>query len=241
MMYNHHILRYMAMIVLPLAVLAGLMALVIQSRQQVLGAFTTSVQDRSPAQVHNIELATSALDGVLVRAGEVFSFADAVGECSSDRGYLPAPTIVEGRIESAPGGGVCQVSSTLYNAALLAGMEIVERHAHTYTVRSVPPGRDAAVSSGAQDLRFRNDRSHAVKLRAIISQNRLMMYVVGRDTSNLKARILVDTKNAMSLMGRKGVRYCIATVWREIIRDGDVVRREFISSDKYVSPPEDRQ
>src|SRR3989337_693852 len=107
-----------------------------------------------------------AVDGKVLQAGAEFSFNRTVGSWSADRGYVKAPVSYDGELIPSWGGGVCQVSSTLYNAALLAGLEILERHRHRFPARYVPPGQDAAVAQLDIDLRFRNPYRWPVRIEA---------------------------------------------------------------------------
>ena len=113
------------------------------------------------SRIHNIDLASSRLDGVLIAPGEIFSFNQAVGEISKTTGYRDAYIIQNGRTTLGAGGGVCQVSTTLFRAALNAGLPIIERHAHAYRVsyyeQDSKPGFDATVFSPTADLKFKND------------------------------------------------------------------------------------
>jgi len=130
------------------------------------GVFETRLDGRMASQRHNALLAMRKLNGKVVAPGEIFSFNAAVGTCTRDQGYRKAPVSYNGQLIPSWGGGVCQTSSTLYNAALLAGMEIVERWPHRFAPNYVSPGRDAAVAYTSYDLRFRNTLSAPVTIRA---------------------------------------------------------------------------
>jgi vancomycin resistance protein YoaR len=113
-------------------------------------------------RIHNVALAASRLNGVLIKPGEMFSFNDAIGDISAATGYQSAYIIKEGRTVLGDGGGVCQVSSTFFRAALDAGLPIIERHAHAYRVHyyeegGFKPGLDATVFSPSVDLKIKND------------------------------------------------------------------------------------
>ncbi len=144
-----------------------------------IAGFSTNLAERTPAQRRNARLAAQALDGARIAPGGVFSFNRRVRSWSLDQGYVKAPVSYEGELVSAFGGGVCQTSTTLYNAALLAGLDVVERHHHTHLPRYVPPGRDAAVAQVALDLRIRNPYSFPVRLRTSTRGGRLEVRVVG--------------------------------------------------------------
>ena len=126
-------------------------------------AYATGLTGRTPAQRHNAELAAHALDGAVIAPGATLSFNHAVKSWSLDQGYVKAPVSYDGELVPAYGGGVCQTSTTLYNAGLLAGLVVVERHHHVFAPHYVPPGRDAAVAYPSIDLRLRN--AYAVPLR----------------------------------------------------------------------------
>jgi len=191
-----------------LAVLtAAALALQGAQRERTLAAFSTSLEGRSEEQLHNIRLAARRLDGTLVPPGQEFSLAAALGPPGADRGWREAPAFVAGEVEQAAAGGICQVSSTLYNAALLAGLRITERHPHSRPVASVPPGRDAAVAHGVADLKFLNCRRWPVRIRASADGMRLTVRISGAGPSPPQARLRVA---AARTAGR-----LVVTVWRQ--------------------------
>ena len=113
--------------------------------EKTLSSYVTTFAGRLTDQSHNAALAARKLDGVIVLPGEVLSFNESVGTWSRDQGYRKAPVSFSGTLVNTWGGGVCQTSTTLYNACLLVGMEVVERHHHQFAANYVPPGRDASV------------------------------------------------------------------------------------------------
>ena len=130
--------------------------------KELIGRGYSEYKASIPSRVHNVILAASRINGVLIPPGETFSFNDAVGDISAATGYQSAYIIKEGRTVLGDGGGVCQVSSTLFRAALAAGLPIVERHAHAYRVHyyeeaGYKAGLDATVFSPGVDLKFKND------------------------------------------------------------------------------------
>lgn len=129
--------------------------------KELIGLGTSRFKGSIPGRVHNIGLASSRVSGILVPPGETFSFVETVGEISRDTGYTSAYVISAGRTVLGDGGGVCQVSTTLFRAALNAGLPIVERNAHSYRVayyeQDSPVGIDAAIYSPSVDLQFKND------------------------------------------------------------------------------------
>ncbi len=130
--------------------------------KELIGRGYSEFQGSIPGRIHNVALAAARINGVLIPPGETFSFNDAVGDISAATGYQSAYIIKEGRTVLGDGGGVCQVSSTLFRAALNAGLSIPERHAHAYRVHyyeegGFKPGLDATVFSPSVDLKIKND------------------------------------------------------------------------------------
>lgn len=137
--------------------------------KELLGRGISYFRGSSPSRIHNIKLASSKLNGIIVKPGDVFSFNEAIGEVSQYQGYQPAYIIKEGRTVLGDGGGVCQVSTTLFRALLNAGFPIIERHPHSYRVsyyeQGFPPGLDATVFSPSVDLKFKNDTSQYILIQ----------------------------------------------------------------------------
>jgi len=125
-----------------------------------------------------MKLAAEAIDGVIIRPGEEFSFNETVGPMTRSRGFLLAKIFVRGKEKSGYGGGVCQISSTLFNAAEEAGLTVTERHAHSKKVGYVASGRDASTSYGGIDLKFRNDYDYPVYIEASVVKNTAKVSIV---------------------------------------------------------------
>jgi vancomycin resistance protein YoaR len=142
--------------------------------------FHTSLAGSSRGRRHNILLAASAIDGTVLLPGESFSYNRAVGPRNPDRGYRTAPVLRRGRLVPGVGGGACQVSSTLYNAALLAGAKILKRYHHSRPVRYVSAGRDATVWYGLFDLEFENTSEAPVVLGARVGRQYLRIFALGK-------------------------------------------------------------
>lgn len=146
----------------------------------VLGSYGTSLRGRTRAQVFNALRAAQSLDGAVLQPGETFSFNKRVGPWNAAAGYRKAPVSFDGEMVPSYGGGVCQTSTTLYNAAMLAGLEIVERHRHVRPPAYVAPGRDAAVAMPGVDLRIRNPYPYPVRIQARNIGESLIVTVHGR-------------------------------------------------------------
>jgi len=145
--------------------------------QRCIAEYTTTFDAAEYNRVNNIRLAAGCLNGVLLKPGETFSFNRQIGPRLRSGGYKPAPVIIDGELLPGIGGGVCQVSTTLYNAVLLAGLEVLSRSPHSIPITYVPLGRDAAVAYDYMDLTFRNNSPYGVLLSARIDENRLTIKV----------------------------------------------------------------
>lgn len=139
----------------------------------LLGYAETPLLDSDEERVHNIRLAVSAIDEYELASGAEFSFNRVVGERTPERGYLDAPVIINREKQSDCGGGVCQVSTTIYQAAEQAGMTILERHSHQKEAGYAEAGRDAAVDYGNLDMRFVNEREKAVKIKVLLENGKV--------------------------------------------------------------------
>ncbi len=141
--------------------------------KELLGVGTSLFQGSIPGRIHNISLAATRLNGVLVAPGEEFSFNKALGDVSAFTGYQQAYIIQNGRTVLGDGGGVCQVSTTFFRALLNAGLPITERHAHSYRVgyyeQDSPPGLDATIFVPSVDLRFKNDTGKHILIQSVIN------------------------------------------------------------------------
>lgn len=150
-----------------MAVLPKVDAEILESvSERTIGRYATYYNYNNKNRSHNIALAAAALDSTVVFPGETFSFNKTVGKRTAEKGYREAAVIVRGELSEGIGGGICQVSSTLFNAADNAGMQIIERYSHSREVAYVPPGRDATVSWYGPDFAFRNPLDQPVLIRA---------------------------------------------------------------------------
>ena len=146
----------------------------------VIGTFSTNYSSSSPNRKENIRLASEKINGRILNPGEVFSFNDIVGPRTAATGYKVAHVYSGSKVVDGIGGGICQVSSTLYNAVVFADLEIVYRTNHSLPVSYVPLGRDATVSYGTIDFKFKNNKETPVKLEALADGNNLTVNIYGR-------------------------------------------------------------
>lgn len=138
----------------------------------LIGSYTTAYSATVPRAV-NVALAASRINGVVVAPGESFSFTNTILPRTTANGYVEAPTIVNKKYVPGIGGGICQVSSTLYAAMLTAGLPATERHPHSLKVAYIPEGMDATVSGTALDLKFTNPFAESVQIQATADQGTL--------------------------------------------------------------------
>lgn len=151
----------------------------VKNETKLLGSFTTYYDSSNLNRSSNIRLAAAKINGVKLTSGQTFSFNETVGERVKNRGFLPAKIIENGEFKEGVGGGVCQVSTTLYNAALLSGLTIAEYHPHSLAVGYVPPSRDAMVSGTFCDLKITNSHDKPVYIRALTQKGSVTFYVYG--------------------------------------------------------------
>ncbi len=197
----------------------------------LLARYETSLENRDEDVIFNIQKAAATIDGVLIPKGTVFSFNQMVGKADQDDGYRKTQVLVNGKLVPGYGGGVCQVSTTLYNALLFTAAEILERYPHSGyspTTAYVPPGRDAAVSYGTKDLRFRFADQNVV-IFAYTSPTRVVCELWGEKENKSQTDVRV---NIVSLK-KAGEDDGILTVKTTITKDGKIVAR---FQDTYLVP-----
>ncbi len=149
--------------------------------RDVLGSARTPYVTRQTNRNANLALACETLDGMILYPGDRFSYNDALGERTAERGYLPAPSYVNGLTVDTYGGGICQVSSTLYYSTLLADMQILERYNHGYISSYIDPGMDATVSWDGGDFRFANNTNYPIRIEAWVDDSHVNVQLVGTD------------------------------------------------------------
>jgi len=216
-----------------------------------IAGFATSLQERTASQQHNARKAAAAINGAVIQPRAVFSFNKTVKSWSMDRGYVKAPVSYDGDLIREYGGGVCQTSTTLYNAALLAGLPVLERHCHAFAPHYVPPGRDAAVAQYDIDLQFKNPYPWPIRIQADASETRLNIRIFGAqkpkeavdiETDMLSTvmpqrltRVVHQTKSvaARPYLRNPGAIGYRAVTYRIFSANGKEVRRERLGDDTY--------
>lgn len=226
----------------------GVWSLAARVPEHRVGSYATTMRGRTDSQIFNARLAVGKIKNVVIQPGETFSFLKAVGPWTADMGYRKAPVSYDGELINSWGGGVCQVSTTLYNAALLAGLPIVERHHHHWPARYAPIGRDAAVAYETIDLRFKNNLSAPVRVIGSIDGDNMTFSIAS--TAVPKYRVVVCTETKSITMPNDIVQDRTGGGrgrWRMVNRGhpgfhvltyrtftgGGGYRRELVSSDSY--------
>jgi len=216
-----------------------------------IASFTTAFNITKTNRVFNIKVAAEALDGKIIKPGQTFSFNEFVGPRSQEAGYKPAPTILNNEFIDSLGGGVCQVSTTLYNALLQADVEILQRSNHSLAVGYVPLGQDAAVAYGGKDLRFKNNLPCAIIIKAFVSGNRVTLKLFGdvalKKTVHIVNNIIKEYpfkiiyKNDATLaegaqhVDRKGAKGYRVVSRKLIYQNGQLVVQKKLSSSHYAA------
>ncbi len=156
----------------------------------ILGIFTTSIGNSSQNRIQNLTVATNSINNTIIEPNEVFSMNDVLGDFTYEKGYVDAPVYVNGVLTNDIAGGVCQVTSTLYNAVLLSELEVIERRNHSSQVNYVPAGLDATIASGVIDFKFKNTTNHPIVILSSVSSGRVQVLICGKkpDATNKVVR-----------------------------------------------------
>ena len=144
----------------------------------IVGSYSTTYGG-IPSRLHNVALVAELIDGTLIAPGETFSFNETTGERTAEKGFQEAPVIINGELQNGLGGGVCQVSTTVFNAAYEGGLEIDERTNHALYIGHYPLGRDATVNYPDLDLKFTNDTDKWLLLRTFVGSGSLTVNLYG--------------------------------------------------------------
>ena len=218
--------------------------------KQTLAKYTTIYDAGNSNRAHNIALAASTINGTILIPGESFSYNGTLGNTTKEKGYKEGGAYVGGKVVQAYGGGICQVSTTLYNAVLYANLEIVERHNHSYAVNYVPAGRDATVAYGGKDFKFKNNRSYPVKIVANAKNGVVSVSIAGIKEEKeyevvLSSSVLSTTpcqtvyeKNSSLTEGKekiiqKGHSGLKSVAYKTIKYNGTVISKTVLSKDTY--------
>ncbi len=147
----------------------------------LMAAFVTVLKDPLPGEEYNVHLAASLLAGRIVKPGQIFSQNNSIGPYVEAKGYRIGPTYMDSRVVTTIGGGVCKISSALYNVSILSNLEIIERHNHGMPVPYVPYGQDATVAYGVKDFKFKNNLDFPILIWAMGIENNLYIAFYGKN------------------------------------------------------------
>lgn len=197
----------------------------------VLSRFATSFNAGNAKRTRNMRLAIAAIDGTVISAGGVFSLNQTVGERNQARGYRTGITFKNGYKVPDIGAGVSQVTGTLFNAALLAGLPIVEYRTHSRPVKYLSLGRDATVSYGNFDMKFKNSTTAPVYVSYKITGSRAIATLLGKPIQNQRVSLTVRAQ-------RKGPRLITAQLYRTIRNKGKVVTKHLVGTSHYEWKPD---
>lgn len=220
-----------------------------------LGDFETDYSSSVKNRKENIRLAALKFNNMKLNPGDEISFNDVVGEISEKTGFKSATVIVGGEYESGIGGGICQVSTTLYNSLILSDLEITERHNHSRPIHYVDLGTDAAVARGYKDLKFKNNTNNPILILSEANGEKLNFKVLGNGSdrdyevkiipqllgtvspgvNTIYSDALPDGESTVRESGARGYSY---KTYKEIIKNGEVVDKKEISKSYYL--PKDK-
>ena len=218
--------------------------------KDTLSKYTTVYDTGNTNRASNIALAAKTINGKVLKPGETFSYNNVLGNTTKEKGYKLGGSYVGGKVVQSYGGGICQVSSTLYNAVLYANLEIVQRYNHSYAVSYVPAGRDATVAYGGKDFKFKNNRKYPIKIVANAKNGSVTISIKGlkqeaeyeielqsKVISRTPFNIVYEDTNTLAegkqKTIQKGYNGYKSITYKITKKDGKVISRETLSTDTY--------
>ena len=216
----------------------------------LLAEFSTNYNPGAKDRTTNLRLASNKINNTVVLPGETFSYNKVVGKRTTEAGYKEAPSYAGGKVVNDIGGGICQITSTLYNAVVLANLDIVSRSNHQFVPSYVKAGRDATVVYGAIDFKFKNTRKYPIKIKSTVSGGvaRVQIYGMKEET---EYEVKIETKITGSIpmktvyeddptlekgkekVEQKGHNGTYSEAYKVVYLNGKVVSRTLLSKDKY--------
>lgn len=193
----------------------------------LLSSFSTKYSVRATARTTNLKLAASKINGTVLMPGETFSYNKVVGARTIAAGYKEAPIYVSGEVVDGLGGGICQITSTLYNAVVYANLDIVERTNHQFVPSYVTASRDATVVYGSLDFKFKNNRNYPIKINCSVSGGIANFQIFG-----LKQDDDYDVEISSYETGRTATAI-YSEAYKILKKDGKVVNKKLLSKDTY--------
>ena len=195
--------------------------------QDVLAKYEIHYDKNNKNHEINMELITNEINGIILLPNETFSFNENIGERTEEKGFKNGPIYIRGKIIEDLAGGICQAVTGIYNVAILSNLKIIERKAHSRIQKVAPAGRDATVYWGLIDMIFKNNRKSPIKLRILLNkENGIHVFeILGRNVENINVEIKTKKK--------ENRKYIVVKTYREIYKEGRVIKKEILSKDKY--------
>lgn len=201
----------------------------VESVNTKLADYTTSFEKSDSQRSHNVEKSAKITSDILLMPGEVFSYNAHTGKTNSKNGYQEAPIIINGKLEKSAGGGVCQTSSTIFNTALLSGMDIVSVTNHSASLTYVPLGRDATVNDSGLDFKFKNTFDHPVYIKNTVNNKRLTCTIYGNSSD--KKNIDINVENTAKKDEEGAIEFKTYRIYKD--SSGKQTKKEYISGGVY--------
>lgn len=199
---------------------------VLQSVDSLLASHSTTFNNSSPNRAHNIIRSANSTSDIVLMPGEEFSYNKTTGPRSKANGYKDAPVIVNGKVQDGPGGGVCQVSTTIYNSVLNSGLDITKVRNHSLASAYAPMGKDATVAYDYLDLKFKNPYKHPIYIKNTAYNGVVTSNIYGNSTDKQNINIVVEKGNSGSTD--------VVKTYREFKdSSGNVIKNEYITTSTY--------
>lgn len=199
----------------------------VEAFPDLLASFSTKYATSNKNRTTNLRLAANKINGYVLLPNEVFSYNNVVGERTISAGYKEAAIYENGAVVQGLGGGICQISTTLFNCSLLANLEIVELYNHQFVPSYVKAGRDATVVYGMKDFKFKNSRNHAIKITCSVENGIATFNIYGVKEPNeydVSINAYITSQNA---------KYIKSSTYRILKSNGQIIKNEFISNYTY--------
>lgn len=204
--------------------------------ERKIAEYTTSYSMKAPGRAYNVEAAAKSLHDTLLLPDEIFSYRKLMQETEKEFGFKPAPVIMEGELRPGIGGGVCQVSTTLYNAVLLSDLHVVERRNHSLPIAYAPLGRDATYSDWGINFRFKNNTGKSILIHSKTKNGKLTVKIFGTAPKDKEVEIFTKTLRQNKVLNQGKAGYEVA-VYKRIKQNGKVVEEKLVSKDTYQPQP----
>lgn len=230
---------------------AGIVSEDLSGLTDVLGSYSTYYGDGDSGRTMNVESGAGHINGILVQPGEEVSANALMEPYTEENGYGMAASYENGEVVDSMGGGICQVSTTLYNALLLAEVEITERYAHSMLVSYVEPSMDAAIADDVKDLKFKNNKEDPIYIEAVLSDGNIGFNIYGKETRAENRSIEFESETIETTESDE-IRYVAtddyigemytssssqegltAQLWKIVYEDGEEVSRDTVNYSQY--------